>query len=191
MSDAEIAPRIDFRVLKTLTEEFGVELDDAGMCRITSDAVVKIEPDSFDGISSEALTLTLVARHTTIPVPRVRRVIRIEGNQVAIIMDYIPGRQLRHAWPAMSLFAKLRVAFTLRGYIRQLRAIRHPQTLVPGPIALSNEARPPLCQIMVGALEHSRPPCPTYADLSAWHNNRYVMSMQTVDSSLRPHRAIS
>ena len=145
MSDAEIAARIDFRVLKTLTEEFGVELDDAGMRRITSDAVVKTEPDSFDGISSEALTFTLVVRHITIPVPRVRRVIRIEGNQVAIIMDYIPGRQLRHAWPAMSLFAKLRVAFTLRGYIRQLRAIRHPRTLVPGPIALGDEARPPLC----------------------------------------------
>ena len=183
MSDDEIDARINFDVLKTLSEEFGVQLDDAGICRITSDAVVKTEMNFFDNkISSEALTLDFVARHTTIPVPRVRRVLPLEYGHVAIVMDYIPGRQLRHVWPTMSLFAKIRVAFILRGYIRQLRAIRHPRSLIPGPLAPGDEARPTLCQIMTGQMEVSRPACPTYADLSAWHNKRYAMSVEGIPS---------
>lgn len=49
----------------------------------------------------EALTLELVHRETTIPVPRVRRVIPYTPTPFYIAMDHIPGRSLWEAWPSL------------------------------------------------------------------------------------------
>lgn len=49
-------------------------------------------------------------------------------------MDYIPGRPLIHAWTTLSFWEKLRVAWVLRSYVRQLRKITHPRVDVPGPL---------------------------------------------------------
>ena len=166
--------------LPTLSEECGIELYEPGISRITKDTIFKIDFRCINGASTEALTLDIIARHTTIPVPRVRRVIPMTPwlDKVAIIMDYIPGRQLVHVWPTMSFWAKLRVAFILRGYVRQLRAIRHPRSSIPGAIAPGDEARNLLCPMMLGQLSIPRSPCPAYADLSAWFNNRFALSVK-------------
>ena len=93
-------------------------------------------------------------------------------------MDFVPGRQLRYVWPTLSLFAKLRVAFTLRGYIRQLRAIRHPRALIPGPIAPDEVAREHQCHIMIDWRARCPPPTPSYAALSKWWNEHYEISLR-------------
>ena len=180
MSDTEIIKRVEDVSLPTLSEECGMELYDGGIGRITKDTVVKMDRRTLNGASTEALTLDMVARHTSIPVPRVRRVVPMSPDleELAIIMDYIPGRQLVHVWPTMSFWAKLRVAFILRGYVRQLRAIRHPRSHVPGPIAPGDKAYRIMCPMMMGQMSVPRPPCPTYADLSAWFKNRYTLSVK-------------
>ncbi|KAL1948854.1 hypothetical protein VTO73DRAFT_10660 [Trametes versicolor] len=100
----------------TLSEELGVELGDNHILRLTDDTLDKTV---FDGPeSSEATALDMVFRHTT-----------------------MSHAQLKHVWPTMSFFQKLRVGFILRRYIRQLRAIRHPRAAVPGPVAPGFEAR--------------------------------------------------
>lgn len=102
-----------------------------GVIHLTYDTVVKrafeLEDDPKD--LSEALALNSVFSQTTIPVPRVRRVV---GN--LIVMDYIPGRTLSEVWPSLSLFGRLHIAITLRRYIRQLRSICFPGQTTPGPL---------------------------------------------------------
>ena len=150
MSDDEILEHMYTDDVKPLSEERGIELYAEGIFQNTKDTVVKIDGEVTDGTSAEILTLDFVARYTTIPVPRVRCVLPMTSKKFAIVMDYIPGGQLVHVWPKMSFFAKLRVAFILRGYVRQLRAIQHPRSRVPGPIAPGDEARDVLCPMITG-----------------------------------------
>ncbi|KAH9912623.1 kinase-like domain-containing protein [Epithele typhae] len=131
-------PSSDYRAL------CGIELNAENISVLSPDTVVKwhdwYEPEELP--LAEAMTLDHIFTHTTIPVPRVRRVIRIDSEHTdAIILDRIPGRQLRRAWPTMSLWAKLRVAFILRGYIRQLHTVRNPRPGMPGPMAPGDLAR--------------------------------------------------
>ncbi|KDQ19479.1 hypothetical protein BOTBODRAFT_153390 [Botryobasidium botryosum FD-172 SS1] len=81
----------------------------------------------------EALTMELVRSHTTIPTPHIRRKIPGRREDVLIMMEYIEGKQLSECWPSLPFLSKLRVAFTLRRYVRQLRQIRTPYSSVPGP----------------------------------------------------------
>lgn len=64
----------------------------------------------------------------------------------AVIMDYIPGETLDVCWPKLSFWQRLRIVWTIRGYIRQLRRIQVPdsirKTTFPGPIA----SEPELCR---------------------------------------------
>ncbi|OJT13859.1 hypothetical protein TRAPUB_9579 [Trametes pubescens] len=171
----------------TLSEELGVELGDNNILRLTDGTVDKIV---FDGPEpSEATTLDMVFRNTTIPVPRVRRVIGT-GEDVSIIMDYIKGRQLGHVWPTMSFFEKLRVGFILRRYIRQLRTIRHSRAVVPGPAAPGFEAR--VCQSHIfGTRQPQRGPFASYAELAAFWNerNRSSMEIETTYWNVPPEEA--
>jgi len=54
-------------------------------------------------------------------------------------MEYIRGRPLSAVWSTLSWFGRLRVALTMRSYIRQMRQIRHPRSVVPGPLAPEGE----------------------------------------------------
>lgn len=77
----------------------------------------------------------------------------------------------------MSFFQKLRVGFTLRRYIRQLRAIRHPRSVVPGPLGPGLEAR--VCDSHIhGTRNPKRGPFATYAELAAFWNERNEMAKQ-------------
>ena len=123
---------------------------------------------------SEALALEIVAQHTSIPVPRVHRVIHgTEGSW--IVMDDIPGRVLSDVWQELPDWKRIWVIFTLRDYVRQLRAIRHPRSAVPGPVApLGEPAR--RCESPVfGPVIPSRGPFDSYEALSAFFNKRYRM----------------
>ena len=117
----------------------------------------------------------MVFIHPTIPVPRVRRVVK-EQYTILIAMDYIPGRQLSEVWPSLSLLAKLRIAITLRSYVRQLRSIRHPRSAVPGPLA-TNEPR--VCESPIfGQVQSTRGPFTSYRELSAFFNDRLRRSLE-------------
>lgn len=123
---------------------------------------------------SEALALRLVYEQTTIPVPRVRRVVQGQYEKY-IIMDYIPGKQLCKVWSTMETWEKLRIIFTLRDYVRQLQAIRHPRSSVPGPIA-TRGAR--VCTLpLFGPIIELRGPFASYPDLSAFFNERHRLAL--------------
>ncbi|KAI0311357.1 kinase-like domain-containing protein, partial [Amylostereum chailletii] len=116
----------------------------------------------------------------SIPVPRVRRII-VDGKYrtATTAMEYIPGRQLSSVWPTLSYFQRLRVAYRLRSYVRQLRAIRHPRSTVPGPVGQANDpAR--ICQSpLFGQVIDVRGPFPTYRDLSAFFNDRLARTLKS------------
>ncbi|KAI9065494.1 kinase-like protein, partial [Trametes sanguinea] len=145
---------------------------DEHVSRRSDGTVLKVtsEREQDDDIS-EAIAMELVFRHTLIPVPRVRRTFR-EDTTGYIWMDYIRGRQLKFVWPTLSIFGKLRVAFVLRRYIRQLRAICHPRSAVPGPLGSGLEGRRHSFA-MYGEVVPYRGPFSTYAELSAFWNERH------------------
>ncbi|KAJ7635090.1 kinase-like domain-containing protein [Roridomyces roridus] len=88
---------------------------------ITEVTVSKFEYDGdIDGAYPiEAFALEILAQHTTIPVPRVHRIVQQERGHI-IVMDHIPGKQLSKLWPAMSIEEKDRIAETLAGYRKWL-----------------------------------------------------------------------
>ncbi|KAH9916306.1 uncharacterized protein BXZ73DRAFT_53875 [Epithele typhae] len=131
----------------------------------------------------EPLTLDIVFHHTTIPVPRVRRTLRVMDDTgrfimgMPFVMDRIPGRRLDEAWPALSFFGKLRVAYMLRSYVRQLRAIRHPRSLVPGPVAPGSLPVAPQIVAFAGVMGTSVPPFPDAAALAVWFEKHHARSV--------------
>ncbi|KAI0366744.1 hypothetical protein BV20DRAFT_1025768 [Pilatotrama ljubarskyi] len=152
----------------------------AGVVRLTPGTVAKpskdLEEDPPD--ASEANALDLAFAKTMIPVPRDRRVINWEGGFL-IVMDYIEGPTLAQAWPTLSKWRKLLVAFTLRRYIRQLRRLTQaPPGTPPGP--LSTQVR--ICESPVfGQVQSSRGPFASYAEMSAFFNQCHHMALENED----------
>ncbi|TFK94582.1 hypothetical protein K466DRAFT_593419 [Polyporus arcularius HHB13444] len=122
---------------------------EAGVVRLTSGTVAKPSQDMDEDTPdpSEANALDLVFSKTTIPVLRVRRVVKYKWAFL-IVMDYIEGPTLAHVWPTLSTWRKCLVAFTLRRYVRQLRRLQAPPGSDRGPFA-------------------------SYAELSAFFNDRH------------------
>jgi aminoglycoside phosphotransferase (APT) family kinase protein len=114
----------------------------------------------------EASLFEFVRTRTTILVPRIRRTFEDDGVCFSV-MDYIPGERLDHVWPSLSLWTKLRVALTLRRYIRQLRRIKDSHSSVPGPVADS----PQKCDGYTFFFNPSGP-FPDYASFSAFYNRK-------------------
>ncbi|KAG5719383.1 hypothetical protein E4T56_gene13529 [Termitomyces sp. T112] len=86
--------------------------------------------DSDNVDAPEANVLDFLFAETTIPVPRVRRVV-----DCWIVMVHIPGSNLAEIWPSLSIGRKISIAFTLRRYIRQLRRLK-ASTMTPlGPLS--------------------------------------------------------
>ena len=64
---------------------------------------VQADAEEEVDVPSEALALSLVGEQTSIPVPRVWRVVDVPSTcHKAIVMEFIPGRQLREVWPELS-----------------------------------------------------------------------------------------
>ena len=149
---------------------------DAGVVKLTPGTVAKasqdLDEDAVD--ASEANALDLLFAETTIPVPRVRRVVKCQWDFL-IVMDYIPGPTLAHVWPTLSTWRKIRVAFTLRRYVRQLRRLKASATTPPGPLSAQG-AR--ICESPIfGQVQSHRGPFASYSELSAFFNERHQMAM--------------
>ncbi len=75
----------------------------------------------------EARTIQFVATHTTIPVPVIRDIIRVEDEKrLYVVMDHAKGQPLDRIWQGMSESTQTKVLDQLRGYITQLRALTPP-----------------------------------------------------------------
>ncbi len=131
----------------------------------------------FDHVddSSEANALNLVFTETTIPVPRVRRIIQRDWGFL-IVMDYIPGRNLAEVWSSFSIWRKLGVAFTLRRYVRQLQRLKASPTTPPGPYSIQGP-RPCESVGIFGQVQSSRGPFASYAEMSTFFNKRCQMAL--------------
>ncbi|EPQ56142.1 kinase-like protein [Gloeophyllum trabeum ATCC 11539] len=112
--------------------------------------------------------MMLVSSQTTIPVPRLRKYV-LHESELWIFMEYIEGRTLEEAWDTLGITMKLWVAWTLRGYIRQLRLIPIPTPRVPGPT--DGSGKPLRCKGHFFP-EIGAGPFASYADLSAWYTRR-------------------
>lgn len=150
-------------------------LNDKVVAKFTSDRRID-DPD----LSREAMAMRLVWKHTTIPIPRVHRVIPLkEGGSVITVMDFIEGERLDRAWPRLSLWSRARVAWTLRSYVRQLRRIPIPPPSFPGPLG----SEPSMCDGQSFSLLD-----PGYQD-RAWRSTQQLLDRlkNTAEERFRTH----
>ncbi|KAG6860321.1 hypothetical protein C0995_012679 [Termitomyces sp. Mi166 len=127
--------------------------------RLTPKTIVKPTMNMEDlKDMAEANALNLVFAESTIPVPRVHRVITT-SESFFIVMDYIPGQTL---------------AETLRRYIRRLRRLEAPCTTPPGPVSGNG---PLVCRSpLFGYVRSTHGPFASYAELSHFFNERHKMA---------------
>lgn len=90
--------------------------------------VHKITPHLLvkDAFPPEYAAMEFVRANTRIPVPQPR----YPHLKRWVAMDYVDGTMLLECWSSLSWWTQLRVACTLRGYIRQLRRLSSQR---PGP----------------------------------------------------------
>jgi hypothetical protein len=89
-------------------------------------------------------------------------------------MEYIEGHDLDELWPSLSIWSRLKLAWVLRGYVRQLRNIKLPYQGIPGPIN-------PLGLTSIECRGHYFPdiragPFSSYTAMSAWFDGRRRLS---------------
>ncbi|PCH35668.1 hypothetical protein WOLCODRAFT_145905 [Wolfiporia cocos MD-104 SS10] len=155
--------------------------------RIASDVVMKIGHVQ----DSEPLTMNLVRESMTILVPVVRRYLTVNGNN-AIVMDYTPGQTLEDCWGQLGFWRRLRVVWTIRRYIRQLRCVLVPGTprgkQFPGRIG----KEPQLCYGPMFS-DYGGGPFASYDELTSWYMHKLDVNRRirktpvedvTFDSSL-------
>ncbi|KAG8689691.1 hypothetical protein FRC11_001211, partial [Ceratobasidium sp. 423] len=133
--------------------------------RIDSSTVVKCR--GAESLKSEVLSMYMIRTMTTIPIPSVRQLVIDAGGQGQyLVMEYIPGRALDTCWSELGFFTQLRIAWTLRGYVSQLRRLRRA---VPGRID-GSPCDGHLFSI-VGA-----DPFESYDHLVSWYNHKLDVS---------------
>ena len=124
--------------------------------------------------AEEANAQTLVLEQTTIPVAQVRRVVKKGDGTFFVIMDYIKGPTLANVWGSFSFWKKLKVAWILRGYVRQLRRLEAPPDAPPGPISSFGPSKYSIP--VFGRIP--RGPFKSYAELSAFFQTRVERSLR-------------
>lgn len=82
--------------------------------KITPNLIVKRKD------SVECATMDYIRVNTRIPVPQPR----YPHLSSWLVMDFIDGRILIKCWDSLSFWMQLRVACTLRGYVKQLRRLK-------------------------------------------------------------------
>ncbi|KIY42902.1 kinase-like protein [Fistulina hepatica ATCC 64428] len=115
---------------------------------------------------SEVYMTAYASDFTTIPIPCIRRVIYLD-LYAWLVMDHVKGETLDVLWPRMSWWRRLRVVWTIRGYIRQLRRIPLPNPDIPGPF--NGIGVPNKCEGFYFT-EDGAGPFNSYADLVAWYD---------------------
>ena len=116
---------------------------------------------------SEALNMVMIRSVTSIPVPELRRVV-VDGSTTYLVMECIEGDSLKVCWPRLSLWSRLSVAWTLRGYVAQLRRLRRS---VPGTLQ-GGRCSGPLFT------EDGADPFQSYDDMIAWFNHKLDVSQR-------------
>ncbi|KAH7913239.1 kinase-like domain-containing protein [Hygrophoropsis aurantiaca] len=95
----------------------------AGVCRFGPRSLIKFTCSTR---AAEAANLLYIARHTTVPVPRVHDVFTI-GQQTFIVMEYVHGTELTYAWEHLSAEQKMGLFPQLKDYIDQVRSLQPPR----------------------------------------------------------------
>ena len=88
--------------------------------------LIKKSQDHLDGrFAREIENMEFVAKHTTIPVPKVLAVLKADdGITTYLVMNYIPAPTVEEAWPGLSPAEKEEVALELAKHLRQLHRLR-------------------------------------------------------------------
>ncbi|KAI0320246.1 kinase-like domain-containing protein [Amylostereum chailletii] len=142
------------------------------IARIAHDTVVK---RTTEFTVSSALTMQLVRRVTSIPVPRCDRFIdrhsdAADDGVAMLVMEYIEGSVLADVWSDLSLWMKFRVGVTVWHYIYQLRSFsRRHRPHRSGPLGDDEPCRGRYFPD-VGA-----GPFATYKEMTDWFNNRLLL----------------
>jgi aminoglycoside phosphotransferase (APT) family kinase protein len=74
----------------------------------------------------EALNMTFVRTHTTIPIPKVLSQYKDENDIAWILMEHIPGDVLQDVWPAMSGLERGAILAELQDMVQQMHTIERP-----------------------------------------------------------------
>ena len=91
-------------------------------------------------------------------------------NALCIFMEYVKGHDLHELWPSLSIWSRFKLAWVLRGYIRQLRKVKPPHQDIPGPI---NALGPTPLKCKGHYFPEIRAgPFPSYTAFSAWFDGR-------------------
>ncbi|EED84112.1 predicted protein [Postia placenta Mad-698-R] len=120
----------------------------------------------------EPRAMEIVRAQTSIPVPRPLRIFK-RGNTFLLAMEYIKGRSLDWCWDDLSLWRKFVIAWTLRGYIRQLRRVRTEQIerQIPGPLT-DDLSKPLKCYGPAMGADYHCGPFSSATALFEWLNGR-------------------
>lgn len=129
--------------------------------------IVKFYVSESDAIR-EALNSHMVRTMTTIPVPEIHQIVADDQDCSYVIMQFIEGQTLDVCWPQLGLFAKLKLAWKIRGYISQLRRLRRS---VPGTLNGGVSVG-----YFFGTMDAG--PFASYDDMTAWFNHKLEVSQR-------------
>ncbi|KAK2460139.1 hypothetical protein APHAL10511_007818 [Amanita phalloides] len=151
--------------MKAIVDRYADYSAGPGLRRVAHDTTMKTLPSHE---AYEAFLMTFVAEHTTIPVPRIKR-IYTQRERTHILMDHIDGVDLATAWPRLPFWRKLYIAWVVRGYVKQLRRVALPHPDVPGPF--DDLGKPFVCKghffTSAGA-----GPFPSHRDMCEWFHRK-------------------
>lgn len=147
---------------------------------IASDAVAKHVVIHM----SELESMELVRLSTSIPVPRGIKFVHISRADYLLVQQYIPGRALSAAWPAMSWWRRFRSVLTMRYYVYELSLLSsrigaptHPGPLSPGGL-------PQLCTGWLFNESGGSGPFNNYTEMSRWHQKRLLVMQRYQKASM-------
>lgn len=87
--------------------------------------VKKSQDRRHDRLLKEIEHLKFVAKHTTIPVPKVLAVLKADdGITTYLVMNYIPAPTLAEAWPTLAPAEREEATLELAKHLRQLHNLR-------------------------------------------------------------------
>ncbi|KAG6915418.1 hypothetical protein DXG01_011621 [Tephrocybe rancida] len=153
----------DDEMLTLILKSPSLDLHDHSYTRLIAPSIIAKMATDGHAVPSEFLALQQVREFTTIPVPRVYRVVPM-GSCSWIIMDHVSGESLFELWPSMSENEKIHLAKTLHTYVLQLRMLRHDRP--DGRRAFCTESS------LFGGVVDTRGPFPSYRALSDFFNKR-------------------
>lgn len=98
---------------------------------------VAIKIKSKDGIAREVATMRYLAKHTSIPIPKIYDSWdqpRDHDDEHAsdlgvLVMEHLPGQSLRLLWRNLSIAQKTHIFKQLRPYLMQLRSLPQPKPI--------------------------------------------------------------